>query len=102
MKYIRTLVIPKVSFCWKTIADYLEYPSAKRREIDERQRGDPDKCCAELMEDWLTSDRGVTPKTWCKLVPVLKDITELSSATHSIEQHLIEKGLIKSDCDCMA
>ena len=74
------------------MADYLEYPVAKKREIEERQRGDPYKCCTELMEDWLTSDRGVAPKTWLTLVSVLKDIQELS--TSSIEQSLLKEGLL--------
>ena len=74
------------------VADYLEYPVAKRKEIEERQRGDPYKCCAELMEDWLASDRGVTPKTWQTLMSVLKEVGELS--TSSIEQSLLEEGLL--------
>ena len=92
MKWMRKIIIPNISYCWKTVADYLEYPVAKKREIEERQRGDPYKCCTELMEDWLTSDRGVAPKTWLTLVSVLKDIQELS--TSSIEQSLLKEGLL--------
>ena len=92
MKWMRKIIIPNISYCWKTVADYLEYPVAKKREIEERQRGDPYKCCTELMEDWLTSDRGVSPKTWRTLVSVLKDIQELS--TSSIEQSLLKEGLL--------
>ena len=94
MKLMHQLVIPKVSYCWKTIADHLEYPIEKKKEIDERQRGDPSKCCAELMEDWLTSDRGVAPKTWDKLVLVLIEIGDLSSVAHRIKRSLIRKGLL--------
>ena len=68
MKLMHRLVIPEVSCRWRTIADYLEYSTAKKKEIEKRQCGDPYDCCAELMEDWLTSDRGVGPKTWHKLV----------------------------------
>ena len=88
------LVIPKVSYCWKTIGDHLEYPIEKKKEIEERQRGDPSKCCVELMEDRLTSDRGVAPKTWHKLVLDLKEIEDLSSVACHIEQSLIRKGLL--------
>ena len=94
MKLIRKLVIPKVSYCWEAIADFLEYPTAKKKEIKERQRGDPSKCCIELMEDWLTSDRGVAPKTWHKLVSVLKEIKELSSEVYSIERSLLKEGTL--------
>ena len=92
MKWMRKVVIPEVSYCWRTIADYLDYPVAKKKEIEERQRGDPHECCAELMEDWLTSDRGVGPKTWDKLVSVLKEIKELSSSVTTIEQCLLKEG----------
>ena len=94
MKWMRKVVIPEVSYCWRTVADYLEYPVAKKKEIEERQRGDPCKCCAELMEDWLTSDRGVGPRTWDKLVSVLKEVGELSSSVTTIEQRLLKEGLL--------
>ena len=95
MRWMHKVVIPEVSYCWRTIADYLEYPVAKKKEIEERQRGDPRKCCAELMEDWLTSDREVGPKTWDQLVSVLKEVEELSSSSvTTIEQRLLMEGLL--------
>ena len=95
MKWMHKVIIPRVCYCWRMVADYLEYPVEKRKEIEERQHGDPYKCCAELMEDWLTSDRGVTPKTWHKLMSVLKEVGELSSSVNSIEQCLIKEGLLE-------
>ena len=94
MRWMRIIVIPEISYCWRTIADYLDYPVAKKREIEEGQHGDPRKCCAELMEDWLTSDRGVKPKTWYTLVSVLKEVDELSAAAKSIEKRLVMEGLL--------
>ena len=95
MKWMHKLVIPEVSHCWRTIADYLEYPIMKKKEIEERQHSDPKKCCVELMEDWLYSDRGVKPKTWHTLVLVLKEVGELSSSSiTSIEQCLLKEGLL--------
>jgi len=94
MKWLRKIVIPETSYCWKTVADYLEYSIAKKKEIDERQRGDPTKCCAELLEDWLSTGNGVKPKTWSKLVSVLKEIKELRNASQTIEQELIKERLI--------
>ena len=97
MKWMHKLVIPQVSYCWKIIADFLEYPISKKKEIEDRQRGDPSKCCAELIEDWLTSDKGVTSKTWYKLVSVLKEIKSLSSVVRSIKQSLLQEGLLIKD-----
>ena len=94
MMWMHKIVIPEVSYCWKTVADYLQYSIAKKKEIEERQHGDPSKCCTELMEDWLVSDRGVTPKTWHKLISVLKEIEELSSSVDTIKQYLLREGLL--------
>jgi len=90
MKWMHKVVIPEICHCWKTVADYLEYPTAKKKEIDNRQHGDPYGCCAELMEDWLNSDQGVTPKTWHMLVSVLKEVLNVTS----LEQHLLKEGLL--------
>ena len=94
MKWIHKLVIPNVSYCWKTIADFLEYSIQKKKEIEERQRGDPTKCCVELLEDWLSTDNGVKPKTWSKLLAVLKEIRELRNISLSIEEQLLKENLI--------
>ena len=95
MKWVHKIVIPNISFCWKTVADFLEYTIAKKKEIDERQRGDPTKCCVELLEDWLSTDNGVKPKTWSKLLSLLKEIRDLRNASLSIQEQLLEEGLIR-------
>ena len=92
MRWMHKLVIPEVSYCWKKIADFLEYPASKKKEIGVRQHSDPYNCCAELMEDWLNSDQGGTPKTWHKLLSVLEEIKELSRVTYSIKQNLLKEG----------
>ena len=94
MKWMHKIIIPNVSHCWETVADFLEYPIPKKKEIIERQRGDPTKCCVELLEDWLSTDNGVKPKTWSKLLSLLKEIRELKNVSLSIEQQLLKEGLI--------
>ena len=94
MRWMHKIVIPNVSFCWKTVADFLEYPIAKKKEIEERQHGDPTKCCVELLEDWLCTDNGVKPKTWSTLLTVFNETGELSSTFYSIEKQLLQEGLI--------
>ena len=92
MKWMHKVVIPEICHCWTTVADFLEYPTVKKKEIERRQRGDPYDCCVELMEDWLTSERGVTPKTWHMLVSVLKEVRGLNII--SLEHHLLKEGLL--------
>lgn len=94
MRWMHKIIIPNVSYCWKKVADFLEYPIPKKKEIEERQRGDPTKCCVELLEDWLSTDNGVKPKTWSKLLSLLKEIRELTSVSSSIEEQLLKEDLI--------
>ena len=94
MKWMHKLVIPQICSHWDKVADFLEYPIAKKREIQKSEHGAVYKCCEKLMEDWLTSDRGITPKTWSKLVSVLKEISDLFSEALSIEQSLVKNGLL--------
>ena len=65
-------ILYSILFCWKKVADFLDYPMPKKKEIEERQHGDPTKCCVELLEDWLSTDSGVKPKTWSKLLSLLE------------------------------
>ena len=46
------------------------------------------------MEDWINTDLGVKPKTWHKLVLVLKEDKELSATAISIVERLVKKGLL--------
>lgn len=94
MKWMHKLVIPQICSHWKKVADFLDYPIAKKHEIQESERDDPKKCCEKLMEDWLISDRGVTPKTWYKLLSVLKEISDLRFQARYIEQSFLESGLL--------
>ena len=62
MKSICKLVIPKVSHCWEAITDSSEYPTARKKDIKERQCNDSSKHCIRFMEDFLSycSDQGAT------------------------------------------
>ena len=93
MRWMHEIVIPEVNYCWEKIADYLGYTNSKKKEIKKRQHTDPRDCCVELLEDWLNSNRGPSPKTWKTLVSVLEQITELSSSVERIKQKLMEEGL---------
>ena len=50
-------------------------------------------CCKALLEDWVTTDNGVKPKTWEKLIEVLSDIEELQPVIEEIKQKLISEGV---------
>ena len=95
MKLINKHVIPRISAEWETVAAYLEYSIAIKNLIIRTNRGLPRECCTALLEDWITSDNGVKPKTWEKLIEVLNKISSLSMVTKQIKQCLYQEGVLE-------
>ena len=87
-------VIPRISAEWQTVAAYLEYSIATTKLIKKTNRGLPRDCCTELLEDWITTDNGVKPKTWEKFVEVLSEISSLAMVTKQIKQCLYQEGVL--------
>ena len=65
--------------------------------ISRTNRGLPRDCCTELLEDWITTDNGVKPKTWEKLIEVLSEISSLAMVTKEIKQCLHQEGVLEGD-----
>ena len=93
MRLLHEIVVPRIAADWSIVADYLEYEVEYKRIIKERCHHDPVKCCVELLEDWLSSDRGVSPKSWSRLIEALKGIKNLKATTEKIVQELVEAGV---------
>ena len=89
------IVIPKIQAEWEEVAYFLRYDVATVKAIKEDCR-DSKKCCRKLFEDWLSSSRGVTPKTWSKLLERIKAIDSLEAASEDIEKKLI--SMFKEQC----
>ena len=87
-------VIPRISADWDTVAAYLEYTIPVKNTIKKANRGQPRKCCTALLEDWITTDNGVKPKTWEKLIEVLSVISSLAMVTKQIKQCLYQEGVL--------
>ena len=85
MKQIHTLLVPMVSFKWKTVAEFLEIETDK---IEEKLGGNPTGCCEEVFREWLNSDHGVGPKTWSTLIKTLREIKQLAVVCKRIELNL--------------
>ena len=94
MRLLHEIVVPRIAADWSMVADYLEYELEFKRLIREKCRDNPQKCCVELLEDWLTSSRGVSPKSWSKLIEVLREITSLTATTEKIVRDLAAAGVI--------
>ena len=94
MRLLHEIVVPRIAADWSMVADYLEYELEFKRLIREKCRDNPQKCCVELLEDWLTSSRGVSPKSWSKLIEVLREITSLTATTEKIVRDLAAAEVI--------
>ena len=55
------IVIPKIQAEWENVAYSMQY-DISTVEAFKKDHRDSDICCKELLKDWLSSSRGVTPK----------------------------------------
>ena len=94
MRLLHEIVVPRIAADWSIVADYLEYEVETKKLIREKCHHDPVKCCVELLEDWLSSDRGVSPKSWSRLIEALKGIKSLTATTKEIVQDLAKAGVV--------
>ena len=88
MKQLLTSVVPRIAAEWDEVAHYLEFTIPSIKIIRQQGRDDPKKCCRYLLEEWISTDQGMTPKNWTTLLSVLKQIKELTSVCNEIEKDL--------------
>jgi len=88
MKLINDIIVPKVSAYWHVVLVYLEYDVTFKKELEKNHKGNPRQCCTALFEDWLTSSRGVGPKTYNNLLEVLSQIPDIASSVSEIKEYL--------------
>jgi len=88
MKDLHKTVFPKIAAEWRKVADFLDYDIPTIKLFAETGKGDPMKCCTVVFSDWLTTDNGLTPKTWSTLIATVKEIDQLSGVAEHIEESL--------------
>ena len=93
MKLLYKLVIPKISAHWDVVLANLEYDLAFKQELDRKYRGNPRECCTALLEDWISSDRGINPKTFNTLLEVLCTINDVAPFMRTIIDGLRKEGI---------
>ena len=94
MRLLHEIVVPRIAADWSMVADYLGYELEYKRLIREKYCDNAQRCCVELLEDWLSSNRGVSPKSWSKLIEVLSGIKSLKATTEKIVEDLATAGII--------
>ena len=90
-------VIPRISAEWETVAAYLEYTISMKKIIRKENRGQPRECCTALLQDWITTDNGVKPKTWEKFIEVLSGIGSLAMVTKQIKECLYQEAVLEGN-----
>ena len=81
-------IVPLIMAHWEDVAYSLHYDIPIVDGIDAKQKGDPKKCCQQLLKDWLSTDHGVGPKTWDTLLKQLKEVPELTASVVNIKKQL--------------
>lgn len=68
-------IIRKVAPEWRQFALHLDFDNdgTTVQTIDQKCRSDPEKCCAEMMTEWLKGKGSRQPVTWELLVEILDD-----------------------------
>lgn len=83
MRHLITVVIPKIQAYWVEVAYLLRFKIPDVDAIRMKYNGDPAKCCLQLLQDWLSTNKDSRAKTWPTLLASLK---ELDSLTASVEE----------------
>ena len=88
MSYLNKIVIPKIATEWEYIAYALRYNIATVQAIKKDCGGNPEKCCQNIFEDWLSTNNGLSPKVWSTLIFALKQVDAISS---EVKEDIIAK-----------
>ena len=93
MELLHKIVIHRIASKWSMVADFLEYEIQFKEQINMYCNEDALNCCACLLEDWLISDRGVSPKSWSTLIGTLRKIKVLTATTEKTVNDLKQEGI---------
>ena len=81
-------VVPLIMVHWEDVAYALRYDIPAVNAMGAKYNNDPIKCCKELLKDWVSTDRGVGPKTWEILLKQLEEVPELAASLEKIKKEL--------------
>ena len=81
------IVVPLINAKWDHVAYSMKYgiPAVNAFEkdsLDSKQR------CLNLFKDWLSTENGITPKTWRTLLDRIKAVDGLHAAAEDIEKRI--------------
>ena len=89
MWQLNKIVVPQIMAYWEDVAyNSLHYDIPVVEGIKATHKGDPKRCCQELLKDWLSTGNGVDPKTWETLLGQFKEVPELTASVENLMKHL--------------
>ena len=88
MKQLLATVVPRIAMEWDKVAYCLEFNLFNVMNIRQQYDNDLEKCCYHLLEKWISTNQGVTPKNWATLLSALSQIRILTLACIEIEAEL--------------
>ena len=89
MWQLNNIVVPLIMAHWEDVAYALRYDILTVNGIGAKHN-DPTKCCKELFKDWLSTNRGIGPKTWETLLKQLKEVADLAASLEKIKEELLK------------
>ncbi|XP_065903549.1 uncharacterized protein [Dysidea avara] len=85
MENLVFVMVPKIKEHWEDVAHILQFKFTDVEAIKAQHNEDPRKCCWQLFQDWLWTDKGVHPKTWSTLLDKLEQVEELKAVMDEIK-----------------
>ena len=89
MWQLNKIVVPIVMAHWKDVAYNSLHFDIHEVEAIEAKHNNSREFCRELLKDWLTTNNGITPKTWQTLLKQLKEVEELAASVEKIEEQIL-------------
>ena len=66
-------VVSQLAAKWETVAYILDYDTPKIDNIKTSKRENPEKCCQELLRDWVEDKHDDNLKTWFLLLNTIAE-----------------------------
>ena len=81
------IVFPKIKAKWQYVAYFMKYTPLEVKAF-KNDSNDLEGSCLNLFTDWLTTNHGITPKTWQILIDKIKIVDGLQNAAENIEEEV--------------
>ena len=88
MFHLNKIVIPRIAAYWEDVAYALGYDIPIVEYIKHNHHDDLRECCKELLNNWLTTNNGVKPKSWSTLLQKVGEVINLARARQEIIEDL--------------